>query len=336
MKINWFRKRFVDTVIKSPDYSLPLQQYMLESDSCSPNQSACRAYTFSNENMYQTFKHFDCKDKKVATVGSSGDQAFNALYYGASDVTIIDANIYTKHIVDLKIASIKNLDYNEFHRVWGDNKIIDYKIYAKISHDLPKDSQIFWDCVYLDSGDRESRHIYDKLFFHQLRDDYSLSEMFDTEENYYKLRDILKNKTIKFVNADFSQFSQKLKSKYDVILLSNLYDYPSKVGNTPEQIWKINNEHDKDFCDEVNELINNNLRKNGSIQLYSSIRGKPDGYVMERFKKYLDTKKIYKYKIHRYRKANQFVRENNIPINRPFFNDEYFLYVYKKDNSREM
>lgn len=335
VRVNWFRKRFVNNVINDKDYSLQLQEYMLENDSCAPNVSTARAYTFTNENMYQTCRHLNLLNKKVATVGSSGDQVFNAIFYGAREVTIIDANIYTEHIVNLKIAAMKNLDYNEFIEYWSENRIIDHKMYAKISHSLPKNSQIFWDSVYLDSGLRQDSEIYNSLFFQQKRDDFSLSEMFDTEENYKLLQEKLKTANIKFIVADFCEFPKKLKTKYDVIMLSNLLDYPERQGKTEEAVREIEREHRREFFETVNELINNNLRKNGKIQLYSSIRGMSKSECIDNFKKYIDMKYVHNYPIYRYRQPCEYSIKKGKFYKRPLFNDEYTLFVYEKDNPKE-
>ena len=44
----------------------------------------------------ENITNLNLKNKSVLTVGSSGDQALNAILSGAKDITIIDANIFTK------------------------------------------------------------------------------------------------------------------------------------------------------------------------------------------------------------------------------------------------
>jgi 16S rRNA C1402 (ribose-2'-O) methylase RsmI len=71
-------------------------------------------YTFSNENLDHLFKKVNVKGKKVLTVGSGGDQAIYSIYKGAREVDLIDANVLTKAIVELKLAAIKAFDLNIF------------------------------------------------------------------------------------------------------------------------------------------------------------------------------------------------------------------------------
>ncbi len=59
-------------------------------------------YPFTTENIQGYMKNLDMKDKKVLTVGSSLDQAFNALALGAKKVKVFDLNKNTKDFCNLK------------------------------------------------------------------------------------------------------------------------------------------------------------------------------------------------------------------------------------------
>lgn len=49
-------------------------------------------YPFTTEMISGYFKEIDFKDKSVLTVGSSSDQAFNALLMGAKSIKVYDIN----------------------------------------------------------------------------------------------------------------------------------------------------------------------------------------------------------------------------------------------------
>ena len=55
-------------------------------------------YPFTTENISGYYPSLDLKDKDVLSVGSSGDQAFNAILCGAGKVTLMDISphIYEK------------------------------------------------------------------------------------------------------------------------------------------------------------------------------------------------------------------------------------------------
>ena len=80
------------------------------------NNTAERCYCVSNEYLQGYMQQFNLYNKRVATVGSSGDQALNSLLYGSRDVILIDANIHTMAYVEYKIALIKELDFKTFRK----------------------------------------------------------------------------------------------------------------------------------------------------------------------------------------------------------------------------
>ena len=59
-------------------------------------------YPFTTENIQGYMKDLDMKDKEVLTVGSSLDQAYNALALGAKKVKVLDINKNTKRFCELK------------------------------------------------------------------------------------------------------------------------------------------------------------------------------------------------------------------------------------------
>ena len=126
--------------------------------------SADRIYPFSNENIGEFLEGFDLEGKSVITVGSSGDQVLNAVYRGATDVTLFDANIFARYYVELKIAAIKNLSLEEFLKYFTSDNILDWKYYSKVSHDLSDEAKLFWDTLMLEL-DEENKEIYEKKLF---------------------------------------------------------------------------------------------------------------------------------------------------------------------------
>ena len=59
-------------------------------------------YPFTTEMISGYFKDLDFKDKKVMTLGSSSDQAFNALLLGAKKIVVYDINENTARYGKLK------------------------------------------------------------------------------------------------------------------------------------------------------------------------------------------------------------------------------------------
>jgi len=241
-----------------PDYYYSLNKSM-RNDEGQKNGTLDNAYSFSNEIFRPIFKNLHNPIEKVLTVGSSGDQVINSLFYGANDITVIDANLYTKYWTDYKLAAIKNLSYDEFCRYFFNMPLcFSYYVYKKIFHDLDKDSKIFWGTIFQETN--TAYDIYSRIL---ARDDttvrYVSSEFYLYDDCYKQLQQILKrgDYNLSYVNAEFEDFPNAISGDFDLILLSNIFDY---VKNDV-------------FSSVVNRLYKNNVRKWGSIQLQYDFDG---------------------------------------------------------------
>ncbi|MBE5735767.1 MAG: DUF3419 family protein [Clostridiales bacterium] len=190
-----------------------------------------RCYITSNEYLCAFMHKKDFEGKRVATVGSSGDQLLNALYLGAKDVTLIDANKFTRAFTEYKMAMIKNLSYDEFISILQapQLKLFSLSLYRRISQDLSRPAQEFWDRLFLEY-DKDSFTANPTSFYSELIQDSAMiggSAFTNTEEAYNHLQDVLHkgDYQVDYITADVFEFDNKLKGKFDVILLSNIYDY---------------------------------------------------------------------------------------------------------------
>ena len=291
--------------LNNPDYSLPLEKFFAPEFYTDLNDKdfsnfyggriqtnngvVLQAYPYSNEKIagiYKNFKNYN----KILTIGSSGDQALQGIFGGAKDVTIADLNIFTKYWVDYKIAAIKNLSFREFRDCFRDEEgfnnldmAFDYSTYKKIFHDLDEDSATFWGTLFMEGA--ESSRIYAEML---QRDDVNICspscEFYVNKKEYKKMQELLRRGeyNLNFINADFTDFPEVLKEKYDTILLSNVCRYV----------------REEKFAEVVNRLYENNLVDGGNMQLhYSFSRFVDIVYTLNAFKKYcsnLDVKTITK------------------------------------------
>ena len=249
------------------DYNIALGRVVLEdgyySDEFSYNVGD-RIYPFSNENVGGFLKKFNLKDKKVATVGSSGDQVLNSILLGATDITFIDGNPMARYYVELKLASIKNLTFKECLDFFTKENILDWKYYSKVSHDLSPEAKLFWDNIMLlENGEYTDINI---PVYYNLFKDY-MFESYKYANSYYrnlvefeKLKSLIPNVRIDYVLEEFKNFPNALSGKkFDLILLSNIADYVSEDS----------------FEKRVKYLYDNNLNKGGAIQVnYNFNNGK--------------------------------------------------------------
>ena len=224
------------------------------------NGEYSRFYTFTTENISEYMKYLDLKNKKLLTVGSSGDQILNSFYCGARDITLFDINEYSKYYIYLKIAAVITLNYYEFQEFffrhkdnsYGNKDMFSKHLYSKIIPVL----RLF---------DYESYLIFDELF--SLYDvDTIRTKLFDDDEernkvikgfnnylhdedSYNKLKNILKKISIKFIYGDI--FKDNVPGSYDNIILSNLCTIVSL----------------DDFYNLLIKIDKENLNSGGSIML---------------------------------------------------------------------
>ena len=232
--------------------------FMPEFFSIENNYTLDKAFAISNEKLDEVFKHIDLKGKSVLTVGSSGDQALNCILNGSKDITIIDANIFARPFIEYKIAAIKTFDYDTFSDVFIKNDFFSWKVYSKISHLLSKNVQMFWDTLILDinedsySYEFSAKTIKEKMLFVDHRDRHSL--FYTSKSIYNKLQSALNNEdiNISFVTSLLQDFPKALNKKYDLIYLSNIYDYYK--GEESEQ-----------FETTIDKLYKKHLKDNGII-----------------------------------------------------------------------
>jgi hypothetical protein len=195
-----------------------------------------RLYPFTTENIAAYIDRFIMKDKKLLTVGSSGDQVFNAALRGCKDITVLDRSPFAKEYYYLKKAAVMNLDVDDYLELLarrnypnkGDvndrafnKEILNYVLDALKEEDY--ESYEFW-IKLLNKYDEKL--IREKLF---LADEHDLETLIKSNiylrslDAYGKLQHTIKDINPKFLIQDIRNAS--LDEDYDVIFLSNIFDY---------------------------------------------------------------------------------------------------------------
>ena len=149
-------------------------------------------YPFTTENISGYIENMDLKDKSLLTLGSSLDQAYNALVLGAKNITVFDINV---------------------------NVELFHKIKSNLVLTCPREK--LYDNVI------ESYHIEDKNSITDPNTFYKYNLYMHNDENYYILRDKLKDNRINFVNGNIFKVNDSLldNEKYDRMILSNVVQY---------------------------------------------------------------------------------------------------------------
>jgi len=187
-------------------------------------------YSFANEMLASYFPMLNLEDKSILTVGSSLDQAFNALSLGAREVTVIDINPYTKSYYQIKKSLVLNYDKDQ---------LVD-RVNEKI--------KTINEFQFFDSQGHHNRYNIARMN-HYLKD----------EEAYQKLRQSLSQNKIKIIEGNVYELSSYLTDElYDRIILSNILEYLSLTATGEKKEEKLRTSF---------QQWNNHLNNDGIIQL---------------------------------------------------------------------
>ena len=205
-------------------------------------------YSFSTENVKGYIDYFDLKNKSLLTVGSSGDQIINAYNKGCRDLTLIDINPFAKFYINLKIAGILSLSYQEFQFFFfrniglhKNNSRYNLELFNKLSNTLKAidyDSYYFFESIF-------NKYPVDRISDYLMNDDEesykvikNINNYLQNEESYNKTKKILGDIYFNYINENIFTFNSN--QKYDNIFLSNLCSRIS-LFELKELIAKLNN-----------------------------------------------------------------------------------------------
>lgn len=190
-------------------------------------------YPFTTENIAGYIDYFDLKDKSLLTVGSSGDQVFNAALKDVKTVTLLDINPYTKYYYYLKEASILELSMSEFeqfyqYKSYNDYSIINPNVFNKTSYNklkstlqlLDYDSYLFWDELFAKYPPMVVRyHLFNKDDSYQTLKNCSL--YLQSENAFDEEKEKIKKFRPEFITGTVTEAS--VDKSFDNIWLSNIF-----------------------------------------------------------------------------------------------------------------
>ena len=245
-------------------------------------------YPFTTENIAGYINKFDLNNKSLLTLGSSSDQAINAIMSGCKDISIIDICPFTKFYFYLKKVALLSLNYDEFlsffcyrnfyphlkdnNKIFNKDVFLDFKQLLRL---LDYESYLFWDelfSCYDSLTIRKSMFKYDEDNKDVLK---KINLYLNNKNMFNKCKKKIKNINPKFIIGDIKNI--KLERNYDNIWLSNLGQY-----------LEIN---------ELKKIIDNlfsNLNEEGKMlvcYLYQTIK---DTKYQKEWAKIYNLKEVYK------------------------------------------
>ena len=183
------------------------------------------AYVLSNENLRWTTGLTRDSGRRVLTVAASGDQPMFYSINGADKIDTFDVSFCSKAIMDIKTAALQTMARDEYiaflialHST-KDAQNVTYM--SDILAQIPQDSAQF-------VRDMQGRRIFGNGLTPQ---DYKM--FYPTAQEYKQMRDAA-NGYFKFIWTDIGSLHTHLTAEYDVINLSNIFEYlgTQQIHNT--------------------------------------------------------------------------------------------------------
>jgi len=195
------------------------------------------------------------------------------------DITCFDINRLAKYFTELKFAAVKGFTKQEFiHFMYEDT--FNREMYDYIKNNLDDNYRFFWNELFASFSpntikrglfrgvsikDNNGKIITQGLDYAKYSAENFIRYL--TDDNYRLVQDKLQVAKIEYIDSDLFDLPSKLNKKYDLINLSNIYEYINQYvfDNSAEEFSKV-----------IRKLINN-LNDNGKLVIdYCYERGLKD------------------------------------------------------------
>lgn len=194
-----------------------------------------RIYQNTTENIRGYMPYLDGNYKTALLPTSSGDHQLEAILNGISEITCYDINRFARYFTELKFCAIKNLTLDEYKYFMYED-MLNLDIFSHIKADLTEEIIYFWEEIFKNC---DIENIRRRLFWYLGCDTetsyikgvefskYS-SENFTSyleKDNYKLVQERIHKTNIEYIESNISEFSKILDKKYDLINLTNIYEF---------------------------------------------------------------------------------------------------------------
>ena len=193
-----------------------------------------KIYPFATENVKDYFEKMDLEGKDILVVGSSCDQIFNAQLHNPKSITHFDINPNCSKYYKLKKASILSfINRKQLLNFLYTDKLNknDYEKVKQILMEQSQDGFEFWNNLLEKYGyENASKLVFSKDEL-DLKTIIKSNNYLENDQNYTKLREILKKDNVNFITGDIFNPKELENKKFDVIILSNILQYLDYFSN---------------------------------------------------------------------------------------------------------
>lgn len=202
-----------------------------------------KVYFATNENIKDYIGKSNLEGKSNAlSVMASGDHLFNLVEKGILNIDTFDSNALTEfYVLGIKFTMLMRYSYKEYLITL--NKLLDTNTSLEELTSILNDLLPFMDIKYRDywriiidynymkqKNNKETINLFSLLFINIIKEDKLIARnnYLNDEETYNRFKTNLMKANITFNNVDALNLAKEYNSKYDAILLSNIFEYLQK------------------------------------------------------------------------------------------------------------
>lgn len=219
-----------------------------------------KIYLFSNEAQKEVLEGVSHNASRILTILGGGDYVIGAFANGASSVVGIDLNMYANYFSQLKVASVRKLDYEDFLVFWkkekggfvNDNKIrgslkaqFSMDTYDFLRGEIKSGARNFFDELFQWSyqSTRGPVPVANDLFYGDIDpEEFAFIPYLSSKKEYLKAQKKLNElRELPLQTKVDSICSVSLEDEFDIINLSNMIDLRTDISELEKMLEKFRN-----------------------------------------------------------------------------------------------
>jgi hypothetical protein len=189
------------------------------------------SYALSNENMREFAKNLTPFGRNVLTAGGAGDQALWFMKFGAFSVDSFDISYCSKVVSELKYAAIKEFDLETYKNFVRNLRKDSINLYSSKEYKLIK--------PIISSSAR--KFVYEMEGKNFCENGIINEGYFTNTDEFILMKDRLMN--VKFIWSNMDNLHEKLTKKYDIIYLSNIFQYFTDAEKISKTLQTLSQKH---------------------------------------------------------------------------------------------
>ena len=201
-------------------------------------------YKVTNENMNdENYIRLLQDNDRILSVIGSGDQILNSILFGSRDIDAFDISRFPKYFLELKLAAIRCLSYEEFINFFYDRTSFNRKIFERVLNYTSKEAREFWEGVcktkifpinfnkFFPRDVYQSTLFAENTFLKKEREKAIEYNPYLDEANYKEMKRRIEGIHIKYLTGNVVNLGYIKDRTYDLVNLSNIWMYQEEISD---------------------------------------------------------------------------------------------------------